>query len=325
MNYFDLHCDTAQNFLYNKENADTCKGHISLKKAKKFEHYCQVFALFIHDRYRGEDAFKQYMALYKGIACQLKQFSDRLMQVTDISTLNAMEMSQKTGMILSVENGAALGGKLENIEKMASNGVKLFTLTWFGENELGFGSGTENRGLKPFGKEVLQKLNEYDIIPDISHLSDQGVYDVFKFTDKAVVATHSNARGVLPHFRNLTDDMIKELIKREGVVGLNLCEAFLKQEPAPASFEDIRMQIEYFWKLGAEDILCFGSDFDGAKVPDCIGDLNGMNALYVYLRKYGFPDTLLEKLFFQNARDFFYRQWEKRAGTKERNLGYELF
>lgn len=135
--------------------------------------------------------------------------------------------------ILSVENGSALEGNLSRLEVFHRDGVRFLTLTWFGENELGFGSLAGGK-LKPFGCEVVKKLPEYGIVPDISHLSDEGVAEVFALTDGPLVATHSNVRSQNGHCRNLTNAQIREISARGGLIGLNLCRAFLSENAASA-------------------------------------------------------------------------------------------
>ena len=155
---------------------------------------------------------------------------------------------------------------------------------------------------------MVKKLPEYGIVPDISHLSDEGVADVFALSDGPLVATHSNVRSQNGHCRNLTNAQIREISARGGLIGLNLCRAFLSENAASANVDDIRRHMDAFFELGAQDALCFGTDFDGAQVPQDIGDISGVPALYEALLKH-YSQALLDNVFFENAARFFTRMW----------------
>lgn len=266
-----------------------------------------MFALFIDDSKGGQAAFLRYLNERDCFAEQLKKNEKRMLHCRTRADLERALQEKKCAAILSVENGSMLNGQLDRLMLLEQDGVKLLTLTWFGENEIGFGSQLGG-ALKPFGREVVQALPRYGIVPDLSHLSDEGVEDVFGLYAGTVVASHSNVRSVTPHFRNLPDVFIREIVRRGGLIGINLFTKFLNRDAALASCDDVRRHLEALLALGAEDVVCFGSDFDGCEVPRDVADLSGMEHLWETLLRSGYSETLLQKLFFENARSFWSRQ-----------------
>lgn len=304
MDYFDLHCDTALCLFDRKEQLATASGHISLEKAAALNRYAQIYALFVHDKFSNESAWNQYNRELSYLHRQQKLLGDEFCICTTGPELENALLKNARPAILSVENGKALGGHLERVEQMAKDGVRLLTLTWFRENELGYGSMVGGH-FKPFGFEVLKQCRRHGIIPDISHLSDEGVEDVFAADDGVFIASHSNARMVTSHFRNLTDEMIAELVRRKGLIGINFATGFLNEDEEAASIEDICRHIIYFLEQGCQDVLAFGSDFDGAHVPQELHDISQVGRIYDALLKLGIQVEVLQNIFFENAYRFF--------------------
>jgi len=308
MCFFDLHCDTIQCLLDGSSLADA-DTHVSLDKAKAFDRWAQVYAMFVGDNPPGRDtAYDTYRRLYACFRKQMVVHAGRIAPCYTAAQIEEAFAAGKYAAILSVENGAVLGGRLERLEELRRDGVRLLTLTWMGENELGSG-GEAGGSLKPFGRAVLKALPDYGIIPDISHLSDEGVAAVFAQYDGPVVATHSNVRQVTGHHRNLTAKQISEIVRRGGLIGINLCSAFLSRACSAASSEDVYRHLSAFLDLGAQDVVCFGTDFDGAKTPKDVRNLSDLPALCEYLQKRGLSDTLLHKVFFENAYNFWKRNF----------------
>lgn len=306
MDFFDLHCDTMLRLADGSGLADA-DAQINLQKAKPLGKWAQVFALFVHDNAPGRDtAYDAYRRLYAGFTRQMRLCAESIVFCRSAAELEAAWAAGKHAALLSVENGAVLGGRPERLAELRRDGVCLLTLTWMGENELGCG-GEAGGALTELGRSVVRALPRYGIVPDISHLSDEGVADVFRLTDGPVVATHSNARRITGHHRNLTEKQTREIVRRGGLIGINLCSPFLTDEKSQASCEDVYRHLNAFLSWGAEDAVCFGTDFDGAPIPRDIRDLGGIPALCEYLRGRGLPDALLQKVFFQNALRFWKR------------------
>lgn len=306
MDYFDLHCDTISRLAETGGALDKAPCHVNLQKAAGFGRYSQVFALFVPDQKTPAQALGVYRTLRDTFFAQMRAFSDSVMQCRTAADLDEAFRTGRRAAILSVENGAALGGDIAVLDEFMRDGVRLLTLTWFGENELGFGS-MEGGRLKPFGRQVLAALPAHGIVPDISHLSDEGVAEVFGSYEGPVVATHSNARRAAGHCRNLTARQIAEIARRGGLIGLNLCRAFLCDNEKEAGCEDVYRHIRTFLDLGARDALCFGSDFDGASVPADIADLSGVANVWEYCAKRGMDEAVLRGIFFENAAGFWRR------------------
>lgn len=306
MDFFDLHCDTVSRLTEGGGIADA-DAHINLEKARTLGRWAQVFAVFVQDNAPGADtAYASYRLQTACFRAQLAANREQIVQCrTAQETKDAFEEGRRAA-ILSVENGAALGGSLERLAEFQRDGVRFLTLTWMGENELGCG-GEAGGPLTEFGRAVVRALPQYGIVPDVSHLSDEGVADVFECYDGPVVATHSNVRRVTGHHRNLTEKQIREIVRRGGLIGINLCSAFLSSDRMRACSDDVYRHLDAFLSLGAQDTVCFGTDFDGAHVPEDIRDIGGIPRLYGYLLARGLPETVLNKVFFENAWSFWKR------------------
>ena len=167
------------------------------------------------DEIRGEEAveyFKVHRDYLKKLTKKQPELAEQAYTAEDIECITNVG---KCAVVLSVESGAALGGKLENVDMLADSGVKMLTLVWNGINELGSGHNTE-QGLTDFGKQVIRKMEERKIIVDVSHLNDPGFEDVCEIATKPFIATHSNLRAVCSHRRILRMISSKRLLEEKA-------------------------------------------------------------------------------------------------------------
>ena len=159
-------------------------------------------------------------------------------------------------------------------------------------------------GLTRKGKEMVEEMERLGIIPDVSHLSDAGFYDVLEVTKKPFVASHSDARSVCPCVRNLSDDMIRALAQRGGVTGLNYCADFLEEKPVgtpnPGTIEAVVRHARHIVKLGGIGVLGLGSDFDGINTHREIRGAQDMETLWEALHRAGFSEDQLDQIFYGN-------------------------
>ena len=307
MRYFDLHCDTMTECSLKGISLRQNEFHVNLEKAKALDTFVQCYAVWIPDDLRGEGAFDRFCQVAKTFREEVGKNSDLLMHCGEPGDLQKAEEKHLHGAVLTVENGAALGGKLENIAVWRELGVKMCTLTWNGENELGRGvraSGTS--GLTDFGKEAIREFENAGIMVDISHASPELFWDVAEVAKKPLVASHSNAQALCKHPRNLTDEQFDAVKTSGGLVGINFFTAFLNDKPEQASMEDILRHTEHFLSLGGEDVLAMGGDMDGSQMPEDMADgLGGIPRLYELFLRHNYSETLLDTLFYGTAARFF--------------------
>ena len=228
-----------------------------------------------------------------------------LEQLRGPGDLDRLERQGRHGAILTVESGAVLGGKLERVQECKRLGVGMCTLTWNGATELGRGvMAPGSTGLTEFGRQAVKAMEEAGILIDISHASPELFWDVAEIAVKPLVASHSNAKAVCGHPRNLEKEQFEAIRDSGGLVGLNFYTAFLNDKPERASMEDVLRHAEYFLALGGEDALAMGGDWDGAELPPDMPGLSAIPALYeLFLRHY--PEPVVEKLFYGNAARLF--------------------
>ena len=307
MKFFDLHCDTAYECVTRKAGNDLDKGawHLSLDRGSCFDAWHQIFAVFMPDELRGDAAVAHYRKVRDYIYRQLELFPGRFGLCRDAQGLDNSERTGFCGAILSVEGGSAVAGSLDNLRALYDDGVRLMTLTWNAENELGHGVGSPvGGGLSEFGRSAVALMNELGMIVDVSHLSDAGFADVAELSAKPFVASHSCSRRLCPHRRNLTDEMFGVIRDKGGLVGINFCREFLEAN-GDATAEHILAHTEHFLSLGGEKVVCMGSDFDGTDMPDGVTGIESIPALYERFLKANYPESLVEDIFFGNAKQFF--------------------
>lgn len=304
MRYFDLHCDTiTECYLKNADLFDN-NLHWSLKRAKEYNPLAQVFAIWIPDEFRGDSAVKRFEEVYNTFIFQMTKHSDRISFCRNAAELKAALSENKAAALLSIEGGAALGGKIENLDIAYNMGVRIMTLTWNGRCEIGDGVMSKHaKGLTEFGVEVVRRMEQLGMIVDVSHLSEKGFWNVAEIAAKPFIASHSNSKEICSHKRNLTDEQFTEIKNRGGIVGINLYRGFLRDR-GKAYIKDVKNHIEHFLSLGGENVLAIGGDLDGSDLPYDMNGVEDVAKIYDELLK-SFSEQTVNALFFDNAYRFF--------------------
>lgn len=331
MKVADMHCDTMAELWYshwdNRIPMELKKNslHIDIEKLKKGEYLLQNFAVFVNLD-RKLDPFES--ALYQ-IDLFYREMEKNKSAIAVAKTYDDIMKNAQTGKIsavLSVEEGAACKGNLAFLHILYQLGIRMMTLTWNFENELGYPNIVSKNsasiypyelvnglGLKEKGIEFLTEMERLGIIIDVSHLSDEGFYDVLKYTTKPFVASHSNARTICSHYRNLTDDMIIKLAERGGVIGLNYYPIFLEEgeteEDCHSTVALMAKHARYITNLGGIGCLGLGSDFDGITGNLEMKDCSMLSLLEDALLNEGFKKSEVEAIFYKNVLNLYRQVW----------------
>ncbi|WP_416200812.1 MAG: Peptidase M19 [Thermocaproicibacter melissae] len=306
MNYFDLHCDTITECY--KAHRELAKNNLALdlERTAAYQSWAQVFAVWTPDEQRGEAAYNGFHDVAEFFHEQVQKNSSSTVFCRTRKDLKEAAAAGKRAALLSIEGAGALAGNLEHLYDAKQLGVCLITLTWNGHCEAGDGCGVPNAGgLTPFGFDLIREMEKLNIIIDVSHLSEKGFWDVAHRTSKPFVASHSDAKSVCPHQRNLTDDQFRVIIERNGLVGINLCGKFLA--PRDPKAEDVLRHVDHFLNLGGESVLAVGSDLDGCVMASGIHAVDEMGILYHLLEK-EFGKEIADRIFWENAFRFFTEQ-----------------
>lgn len=299
----DLHCDTASRLLYEnlKLNESICK--VDIEKLKKAKAKAQVFAHFIELNI-VENPYTEFINMYNNFISEIKENEDTIEIVRNLKELETVNSKGKIGAFLSIEEGEVLEGKVERVKELYDMGIRFITLTWNFKNSIGYpnvGYKYKDYGLTEKGKEIVLEMERLGIIPDCSHLSDGGFYDLVDICKKPFIATHSNARKVTDHSRNLTDDMIVRLAEKGGVMGLNFCAPFLGSEKVP-SINSMIQHIKHTKNVGGIDVLALGTDFDGIGNEVEIENIGEIGRLRDALLKENFTNSEIDKIFYGNIK-----------------------
>ena len=308
MNLIDMHCDTVLKLYESNGSAKLIKNdfHVDLEKLKKVHSKAQFFSLFIElsEIYKKEiTPFNYCNELLRVFKEEMEHNKNSIALVRSYKELEENFNSEKISAFLTREEGEVLEGNLDNLKFFYEQGVRLITLTWNFENSLGFPNCKEefmNKGLKEKGIETVEAMNELGILVDTSHLSDGGFWDVIKHSKKPFVASHSNSRAITNHPRNLTDEMIKALANKGGIMGLNFCPGFLNKSWI-GKIEYMVEHLKYIKNVGGIDVMAMGTDFDGIDGEVEISNIGEMDKLLYALEKGGFKEDEIEKIWHKNV------------------------
>lgn len=299
----DGHCDTIEVAFDKRITIEDTSLMFNLKKVGEQLPYIQVLATFIHTDYvlqnldNGFDRGNEILDNFEQQYLKLKQ-NYPILKIQNLKQLQQAYKEKKLGMILSTENGAIIGTKVENINHWYQRGIRVMGITWNDDNLLGCGALTkQDNGLTEFGKLCVDRMNTLGILVDVSHTSYHTFLDVSKLANQ-LLATHSNVYSICQHPRNLKDDQIKEIAQKEGVIGICFYDKFLKNK-GKSTIDDIVQHILYIKNLVGIDYVGLGSDFDGVdanKLPTGIIGVESMNVLIEHLLKQGFTLDEVDKV-----------------------------
>lgn len=332
MKIADMHCDTIS-AIWESRKTDhpqrLCQNslHIDIQKMKKSGYLVQNFAMYI-DLKKGIDPFTYVTELIDVFYDELGKNENDICVAKTYEEIFENERRGKMSALMTVEEGGCCKGEIENLETLFKRGARMMTLTWNYPNELaspnifirdvqtqngvekgriieddnGFGIFDGAKGLSPKGFLFVERMEELGMIIDVSHLSDAGFWDIAKNTKKPFVASHSNARTLCGHCRSLTDDMIRTIADRGGVIGLNFYGRFLNEKnDSYSGVARMAAHIRHMLNVGGRECIGLGSDFDGIDGELEMQDCSQIHKLVEELERQHFTSGELENILYRNV------------------------
>lgn len=242
----DTHDDTTQRLLdpHFDLGARHADGNIDIPRMRDGGLSAIFFSIWISGKILGPEAIKQALDQIDAVRETVRKHPNDLVLATSTEDVRAAHRKGKIAALMGVEGGHMMGNDLAVLRTFAALGVRYMTLTHMENNEWADSSTAkpEHNGLTDFGKDVVREMNRLGIIVDISHVSDKTFYDALAVSKAPIFASHSSCRSICNAARNMTDDMMRELAKRGGVIQINYHVGFLSQEFR--DFENAHPEVE---------------------------------------------------------------------------------
>lgn len=310
----DGHIDTATALLKQKRTFSerSNEGHCDYPRMKEGNVKTALFALY---PMRRKINFKKGLDLWFQL---VSNPNNHLEQVKSIGDFEKIKTSDKIGAILHFEGAGAIDKELKLLRNAYDLGLRSMSLTWSNTNKFGNGSRFQGKqpkeGLTPLGRKLVVEAQTLGITIDVSHSNDPTFWDIYEIAEKPIIATHSNARSINAHVRNLTDDQIKAIHEKKGLIGMNFSMGFLNpgkpgEKDLNMGFEVIKTHFDHIINLSDINTVAIGSDFDGTDVPNCVKDPTTFPALWEFLLNNGYSEKDIEKISHDNFLRIFKDTW----------------
>ena len=313
MNLIDMHCDTLWKLMEAGDEEDLMNNRcsVNIEGLRKADASAQFFACFIFMKeFMGKTRYEQAYEYAKTMILRLKkeiwQYQDEMAPAFDYDMFERNKYADRISAFLTIEEGGIIHNDMKRLEELYDMGIRLITLLWNEENCMGYPNSIDPvvmaAGLKPFGIETVEKMNDLGMIIDVSHLSDGGFWDVMEYSCKPVAASHSNARSLCNHPRNLSDGMLKALGEKGGVAGVNFYPVFLGAGN-DLKIEEVAAHMLYMMDKAGEEAVAVGTDFDGfdSEGKMEIPDIGEMGRLAEHLKGLGVTERQIDKIWSQNV------------------------
>lgn len=270
--YVDGHCDVLAKMWENNDRSfyeSDSRLDVSYVKTKKANYLMQSFAIFVPPTVHVNERLSVALAMIDLFDRCIVKDGEKVQHVSKYEHITEAQNNGRLAALLLLEGAEAVQGNLHHLRILHKLGVRAVGLTWNDANEVADGAEEERGGgLSRFGKQFVDAMTDLHMLLDVSHLSVRGFWDVLEQSEEiAVHASHSNARRICRHPRNLDDEQIKALIARDGVIGLTFVPWFLddrlKKPDHNTSPEVLLRHIDHICALGGVNHVAFGSDFDG--------------------------------------------------------------
>ncbi|HEV2874260.1 MAG TPA: dipeptidase [Thermoleophilaceae bacterium] len=339
MRAFDGHNDVLSRLHHagggNEEFLAGGDGHLDVPGAREGGLAGGLFAVFPCSPFRGEDnpfavdyarppdrreALADTLAMVDRLGAIERESDGSVRMVRDAAALDACLEAGTLAAVLHFEGAEAIGPELERLGAFHEAGLRSLGLTWSRPNAFGHGtpfdfpgSPDQGPGLSDAGRALVRACNELGIVVDLAHLNERGFWDVAELSDAPLVASHSNAHALCPSPRNLTDDQLRAVGESGGVVGINFCVAFVREDGADdpdTPLSAIAAHAAHVAELAGPDAVALGSDFDGATMPNELDDAAKLPGLFDALRAFGFDEPELERIALGNWRRVLRATWD---------------
>ena len=303
---FDFHCDTALALLGESMNdaGSLAKntGHIDLERAGTLGGYAQCFACFTTPFMEEWNHLSPVVVFERELVSIQREVDANSDKIAIAYTPEEILENQKNGKmsaILTLEGTAGINYQPEILQDLHTIGFRISSLGWNEKNPL-TGSHVTGGGLTGQGREYVKECQRLGILVDVSHISDEGFWDILKMTEKPIIATHSNSRAVWNESRNLTDDMFRAICETGGVAGYNACKEFTGETP---TIDTICDHILHFLELDPSGKhIALGGDLDGVEeMPEGFVGVQSWPVLAQRLLQRGLTEEMVMDIYWNNA------------------------
>lgn len=303
---FDFHCDTALTLLGKDLNsAGSLKkneGHIDLERASQLPGYAQCFACFTTPYLEQWNGVSPIVAFERELATIQREVYNNADKITIAYSPEEIEENREKGMmsaVLTLEGTAGIDYNPEVLEDLYDIGFRVVSLCWNEQNPLA-GSHKTGGGLTDLGRVFVKEAQRVGLLIDVSHISDEGFWDIMKITQAPIIATHSNSRYVCNNSRNLTDDMFRAIAETGGVAGYNACSEFTGDKPTVDTMCD---HILHFMDLAPSGKhISLGGDLDGIDLmPEGFLGVQSWPVLAQRLLQRGLDEKNVMDVYWNNA------------------------
>lgn len=304
----DCHCDTLTELYKKQTSLYSNDQHFDIKRQIELGGGLQFCAIFVPTH-----EFRYYGGL-RYTLCLLDKYRQEIkkMQADGIDVLPVLTkadaadvLNHKAATLLAIEEGGAIDGSLEALRCLYDLGVRAMTLTWSNRNDIadGINEAATGGGLTVFGRQVVQEMNRLGMLVDVSHIAPAGFWDVIETSSKPIIATHSNAKSLCSHPRNLDDKQIAAINENGGLIGITFAGQFLEEDYNDACIDSVYRHIDYMLNLmGNDEHIGFGSDFDGISHPPYnIKGVQDYRPLIEYLQSKNYSDETIAKITHRNV------------------------
>ena len=303
---FDLHCDTALALLGETVNeAGSLRKnelHIDLERASSLGGYAQCFACFTTpamEKWHGVSPVVVFERELATIQREVDKNKDLISIAYSAEEIEENQAAGKMSAVLTLEGTAGIGYDPELLTDIQAIGFRIASLGWNEKNPL-TGSHVTGGGLTDQGREFVKEAQRLGILIDVSHISDEGFWDMMKVTQAPIVATHSNSRSVWNNSRNLTDDMFRAIVETGGVAGYNACADFTGENPTVDTICDHIFRFMELDPTGKH--IALGGDLDGvSKMPEGFNGVQSWPVLAQRLMERGLSEETVMDIYWNNV------------------------
>jgi len=290
-------------------------NHVDLPRAKEGGLDAAFFSIYMPGTITGPEAVKRALILIDHVRSLAEKHPNEIVLATTAAEVRAAHKAGKFAALMGMEGGHMIDDSLAVLRDYQRLGVRYLTLSHSVNTNWSDSSGDTplHNGLTDFGKDVVRELNRLGMLVDISHVSDKTFWDAMETSKAPLVASHSSLRSISGHPRNMTDDMIRALGGKGGVIMINYSRSFLSNELYEAglknvplaerptvSWEKIVEHIDHAAKLVGATHVGLGSDFDGTTVPDGMDDVSMLPKITAALLDKGYSEQDVKNILGEN-------------------------